>query len=319
MMRAPSPLMLREAWTDWLDGARSGAITNRSGDAYKPSAIRSYESDMRLRVLPAFGGRRLSEIRRIDLQECADRLHGEGLSASSVQCTFLPLRALYRRALVRGEVAINPTTGLELPAVRSGRDRFASPGEAAGLLGVLKHDHALWATAMYAGLRRGELMALRANRIDLDGGVLRVEYGWDAKEGEIETKGRNDRRVPIASVLREPLAAHLLASGRRGDELVFGQEERVPFNPKDVTDAADTAWADAKLKRITLHECRHTFASLMIAAGVNAKALSTYMGHANISITLDRYGHLMPGNEEEAAGMLDAYLSRANTARASTF
>ena len=48
----------------------------------------------------------------------------------------------------------------------------------------------------------------------------------------------------------------------------------------------------------------------MIAAGVNAKALSTYMGHANISITLDRYGHLMPGNEEEAAGMLDAYLAR---------
>jgi integrase len=50
----------------------------------------------------------------------------------------------------------------------------------------------------------------------------------------------------------------------------------------------------------------------MIAAGVNAKALSTYMGHANISITLDRYGHLMPGNEDEAAGLLDAYLERSN-------
>jgi hypothetical protein len=48
----------------------------------------------------------------------------------------------------------------------------------------------------------------------------------------------------------------------------------------------------------------------MIAAGVNAKALSTYMGHATISITLDRYGHLMPGNEDEAAGMLDAHLAR---------
>ncbi len=65
---------------------------------------------------------------------------------------------------------------------------------------------------------------------------------------------------------------------------------------------------------ITLHECRHTFASLMIAAGVNAKALSTYMGHANIAITFDRYGHLMPGNEEQAAGLLDAYLERADTA-----
>ena len=52
----------------------------------------------------------------------------------------------------------------------------------------------------------------------------------------------------------------------------------------------------------------------MIAAGVNATALSTYMGHSNISITIDLYGHLMPGNEDEAAGLLDAYLERANTA-----
>ena len=52
----------------------------------------------------------------------------------------------------------------------------------------------------------------------------------------------------------------------------------------------------------------------MIAAGVQAKALSVYMGHANIAITLDRYGHLMPGNEGEAAGLLDAYLARADTA-----
>ena len=52
----------------------------------------------------------------------------------------------------------------------------------------------------------------------------------------------------------------------------------------------------------------------MIAAGVNAKALSTFMGHATITITLDRYGHLFPGSEDEAAGLLDAYLERANTA-----
>ena len=62
------------------------------------------------------------------------------------------------------------------------------------------------------------------------------------------------------------------------------------------------------LRPIGLHEARHTFASLMIAAGVNVKALSTYMGHSGISITLDRYGHLLPGNEQEAAGLLDAYL-----------
>jgi len=74
------------------------------------------------------------------------------------------------------------------------------------------------------------------------------------------------------------------------------------------TRRAHEAWRERGLPPIGLHECRHTYASLMIAAGVNAKALATYMGHANISITLDRYGHLMPGNEAEAADLLDTYL-----------
>jgi integrase len=90
---------------------------------------------------------------------------------------------------------------------------------------------------------------------------------------------------------------------------VFGRSADEPFRPESLQSRADDAWEKAKLRRITFHECRHSFASLMIAAGVNAKALSTYMGHANISITLDRYGHLLPGNEEEAAGLLEAYLS----------
>ena len=61
---------------------------------------------------------------------------------------------------------------------------------------------------------------------------------------------------------------------------------------------------------IGLHECRHTYAAFMIAAGVNAKALATYMGHSSITITLDRYGHLMPGSEGEAIRLLDAYIER---------
>ena len=74
----------------------------------------------------------------------------------------MPLRAIFRRAVSRGEVAVNPTTGLELPAVRGRRDRIASPEEAAALLAALpEEERPLWATALYAGLRRGELMALR--------------------------------------------------------------------------------------------------------------------------------------------------------------
>jgi integrase len=229
--------------------------------------------------------------------------------------TLLPPRAIYRRALSRGEVAVNPTAGLEMPAVRS-RDRVAAPAEAAQLIAAVPvEDRALWATAIYAGLRRGECQALRWGDVDLAAGVINVERSWDAKEGPIEPKSvKGLRKVPVAAVLRDFLVEHRIRAGEpAADSLAFCRDDGAPFRPSAVADRASKAWQEAGLDRIVLHECRHTFASLMIAAGVNAKALSTYMGHANISITLDRYGHLMPGNEDEAAGLLDAYLERANT------
>jgi integrase len=218
---------------------------------------------------------------------------------------------MYRRALSLDEVSVNPTSGLRLPAVRGGRDRIVTPGEAEALLESLDaHDRALWGTALYAGLRRGELLALRWEDVDLGEGRIRVERSWDLAEGTaVGPKSAEGRRtVPMAARLRALLAAHQLACGRR-DGLVFGVNGRTPASPSALTSRAREAWEGIGLDRITLHEARHTYASLMIAAGVNAKALSTYMGHANISITLDRYGHLMPGNEAEAAGMLDAYLA----------
>ena len=131
----------------------------------------------------------------------------------------------------------------------------------------------------------------------------------DPAEGPIKLKSNAGRRkVPVAAVLRDHLAEHLARTNRQGPELVFGLTPTTPFTANMLQRRADQAWRDAGLHRITPHEGRHTFASLMIAAGVNAKALSTFMGHANISITLDRYGHLMPGSEDEAAGLLDAYL-----------
>lgn len=317
-VRAGSTPTLHESAEAWLAGVRSGAIRNRSGHPYKPSAIRGYETALVTRVLPELGGARLSEIRRVDLQDFADGLCAGGLDASTVRNTLMPLRVIFRRALARGDVAVNPTTGLELPAIEGSRERVASPAEAEALLAALpERDRALWATAMYAGLRRGELLALRWEDIDLASGVIHVERSWDAKEGVVAPKSRAARRsVPIATVLREHLVEHKLRSGRHVG-LVFGTSASQPCTPSNVRNRANAAWARADLDPIGLHECRHTFASLMIAAGVNAKALSSYMGHSSVTITYDRYGHLMPGNEGEAARLLDGYLARV-TARAST-
>ena len=194
-LRTPSRVTLRQAADAWLEGAKAGTIRTRSGDRYKPSALRGYEQALRDRSLPDLGAARLSEIRRADVQDLADRLLAKGLDASTIRNALMPLRAIFRRAVARGEVGVNPTTGIELPAVRGRRDRIASPSEASALLAALPEgDRALWATAMYAGLRRGELLALRWEDVDLASGVIRVERSWDVKAGAIEPKKR--RRPP---------------------------------------------------------------------------------------------------------------------------
>jgi len=311
--RVAPKVTVRQTAERWLEDARAGIVTNRSGDPYKPSAIRAYDQALRLRVLDEIGDMRFADVRRGDLQRLVDQLVANGLSASTVQGSLLPLRAMYRRAISLDAIAINPTTGLKLPAVRGRRDKIVAPEVAAAMLEALEpHDRALWATALYAGLRRGELLALMWEDVELNVGRIRVSRSWDVYErrdvGPKSAEGK--RTVPMAGRLRAILLAHQVATGRR-EGLVFGMLPGRPFNPGKAHERAHAAWDAAGLERITLHDARHTYASLMIAAGVNAKALSSYMGHANISITLDRYGHLMPGNEDEAAGLLDAYLDRA--------
>jgi integrase len=313
-MRSPSRVTLLEAAEVWLEGVRDGSIRTVSGDVYKPSTIRACDQALQLRILPEFGTRRIGELSRNDLQDLADQMRSDGLNASTIRNTFLPVRAIYRRAVNRSEVAVNPLIGLELEAVRGRRDRIATPAEAEQLLGALPdEERGLWATAFYAGLRLGELRALRWQDVDLANGVIRVERSWDPVAGVIAPKSRAGvRTVPIPAVLREYLAAHALKTGRRFG-LVFGRDAARPFDTGALWRNSRKAWTKAKpkpLSPIKLHEARHTFASLMIAAGVNAKVLSTYMGHSSITITLDRYGHLMPGNESESAGLLDAYLQR---------
>jgi integrase len=244
-------------------------------------------------------------------------LYAGGLSASSIRNTLLPLRAIFRRAHKRGEVAINPTEKLSLSPVHSRRDRVAAPTEVAPLLDALQPaERALYATALYAGLRAGELQALNWDDIDLEHNLIHVRRNWDRHTGYIAPKSRSGtRRVPITNTLRRELINHRLQQGTGGKGFVFPSDRtpNKPFNPSTLRLHTSKAWKTAGLNPIGLHECRHSYAAYMIAAGVNTKALSTYMGHSSITITLDRYGHLLPGNETEAAHLLDTWLTNATT------
>ena len=96
---------------------------------------------------------------------------------------------------------------------------------------------------------------------------------------------------------------------------MFGKTETAAFDPRLVARRAERAWRAAGLTPIGFHPLRHTCASIFIAGGVNAKALSTFLGHASIAITLDRYGHLFPGSGDEAVALVDAYLERTTGAK----
>jgi integrase len=314
---AGTPQTLHEAAEAFIDGIATGAIRTRTGERYKPSVVREYERSLRLHVLPTLGGARLSRIQRRDVQRLADELLAAGADASTIRNALKPLQVIYRRAIEDGDLAVNPCERLRLPAARGRRERIASPSEAAALIAAVRpDDRALWACAFYAGLRRGELRALLWDDVDLADGMIRVERSMNGSHGETgEPKSRAGRRgVPIIAALRDLLVEHKLATRRDGG-LVFGSTATQPFTPTAVRKRALTAWRRAGLDPIGLHECRHTFASLLIAAGVNAKAISAYLGHASIQTTFDLYGHLMPGSQDEAVALVDAYLERADTRR----
>jgi integrase len=319
---------VRAAGLAWIDRAEAGELVNRSGDPYKPSALRGYRRDLERRIIPMIGESKLANVKLGDLQRVVERWRAEGMSPSSIRNALMPLRAIYRYHAAVDDLTINPTRGVQLPAVRGRRERIATPAEAARLLAALPaSERALWGTAFYAGLRRGELRALPWDEVNIARGVIRVREGWDDIEGPIDPKSRaGGRVVPINGRLRELLIEHGMDT-RRSTGLVFGRDDDLPFAVATVRRRALGAWEAANaeagkrardegrepapgelLTPITLHEARHTYASLMIAAGANAKQIQTYMGHASIAITYDLYGHLLPGDEAHAAAALDAYL-----------
>ena len=315
-LRTPTKQTLADASAAWLVGAEAGDIRNRSGLPYKPATLRGYRQALDTYVLPMLGPEKLSAVTTGDLQFLVDRWQAEGLSPSTVRNAIKPLQAIYRRARSREGLPVNPTHDLELPAPAPKEVEIVSPEVASQMLASAPaQDRALWATALYAGLRYGELRGLRWSAVDLAGATIRVRESWDAKEGSIAPKTRTSQRTtPMPGVLRDHLMDRRLANGRAGDDaLVFGIAEDRPFHANVVYRRGDIVWKRAGLGRLRLHQARHSYASFMIAAGVNAKALSTFMGHSSIKVTFDLYGHLMPGTEAEAAALLDTYIGRQVT------
>ena len=126
-LRAPPHTSVAEAAAELVAGMKSGRVRTRSGDVYKPSAIRSYASALRNHVVPRVGRTRLGDLQHRDVQRIADDLLAAGRDPSTIRNALMPLRVIFRRAVEDGDVAVNPCTHPRLLAVRGRRERIASP------------------------------------------------------------------------------------------------------------------------------------------------------------------------------------------------
>jgi integrase len=310
-MRPPTATTIAEAAEVLIAGAHDGTILDRAGKPYKPSTARGYEQLLHTYVIPTLGGLKLSELQRRGVQDFVDGLRSQGLSPSTIANILDPLRVIFRRAIRRDEVAVDPTENLDLPAIRGRRERIEPPEVAHQLLAALpESEKAFWAVAFFCGLRRGELRGLQWTNVEFEAGVIRVERSWDPVKGPVDVKtGAGHRAVPMAFVVRRELMAHKARTNRDGQDLVFGRTSTEAFFASAIRARANKAWEAAGLEPITPHEARHCAISYFIAAGLDWKQISTWAGHGDVRQTWNRYGHLVPGGEQAAAERLDSYLN----------
>lgn len=314
LMRAEQPVTFREAANRWAADAEAGVALTRDGVPYKPSAVRSYRAAIDERLEPRFGSRRLRDIERRDVQAFVDELVRDGLAPQTIRNALLPLRVIFRRALALEEVEVNPTLGVQLPAPKSQPRAIVDAPTAAKMLDAIdeKRDRAIYATAVYAGLRRGELMALRWDDVDLLAGVIRVTRAWDPKARVFVTpkSARGTRSVGIPPVLARYLAAWKDAAPTETG-LAFGDTMTEPFRDDALATRARAAWTKAGLPDITLHGGRHTFVTLLAEAGAPIDAIQHAAGHSSITVTMDRYRHAVDDSASRTAKTFQTYIEAA--------
>ena len=301
-----------ELGREWLAGVEAGRISRRRGrgQPYSETTIADYRRSYRNVLEPEFGAMVADEIGEIEWQMWVDRLSSEALSRSRIASHVAVASAIYSWALTpsRRFVSRNPLRLVELPPNdEKPRLRVAFAPEAAQLLAALDPADALpYAIAFYAGLRRAEIDRLEWPDVLDDGSIASRLL-----VGRAKSAAGTERRPPIAEPLRIVLSEAWLRQGRPAR----GGVVEVSVRSGKLASRVAKAWSEGGLTRITLHECRHTYASLLMAAGYTVKELMEYMGHADLQM-VTRYVKLLPQpGEDDAADRLNAYLSRAIAVR----
>lgn len=278
-------------------------LSTRARAILKPSSLRMQETALRVHVLPGLGARRLDSIGARDLAAFQARLlAGDArrpkLTPKSTNNVCSALRVLLRYAAetgVIGEVPNMPHLKTQLPEIEA-----LTAGQAADLLGAATGDARMSiALALFAGLRIGEICALRWASVDLDHRLLTVRTTrW--KGIETSPKSNKDRRVELAGPL-----AKLLASHPQGvSPYVLCRPSGEPFEADGLKWPLWNACDAAALPRIRFHALRHTCASLLVERGVPLRVVQRILGHSTVTMT-ERYAHVAPRQIADAVSRLD--------------
>ncbi len=280
----------------------------------RPSTRRIYEDNLRLHVLPSLGAVPLSKLTKTELRRWLAELAATDLSPASVHQAFRCLRRVLGAAVDGDVLARNPLAGIKPPKVERRDMRFLTADEVATLAEIIDERYrAFVLVGAYCGLRWGELAGLRRHRVDLLHRSLQVVEAFGIGENGRPTllpvkTSASHRAVTLPALVVEALEHHLtFCAGAGKTGFVF----TAPHGGNlDVNTFRNRYWLPAVgaagLAPLRVHDLRHTTASLAIAAGADVKVVQSMLGHASAAMTLDRYGHLMPGQAASVAERLDA-------------
>ena len=314
---APDRVLLAGYLSSWLD-ADTG-ISPKTRERYLQLAERQ--------IIPHLGTAQLQKLRPAQVSGWHTDLLNTGLAARTVGHAHRVLHRGLERAVTLEIVSRNVAHAVPPPKVNAAEIETLSPHEIPEVRTKLAGHPILpvFDLAIGSGMRRGEICGLLWDDVDLSRGIVRVERSLEQTAGGVRVKppktkhGRRTIALPktATEALREHWRAQCALRLQRGigrpsaTDYVFPSPASETFAFRS-PDALSDAWRDAvhwrKLPKVTFHSLRHSHASVLIAAGVDELTVSRRLGHANASITLNVYGHLIERNEDKAADALDAVL-----------
>jgi integrase len=280
-----------------------------------------YESLLRLYIRPSLGSRLIGTIGQMEMQGLYAQMFERGLSARTIEYTNAVIESAFRQAVRWRMLAEDPCAGVDLPRVKRKEMEALSVQECRRFLSVAEASewHALFALALTTGMRPSEYLALKWSDIDWQRGAASVSRtiqvsgaGWEFDD----TKRKRSRRVvklqsfvlAALEILKEKQAMGGAGNCCPANELIFVTESGMPLRQKVVKREFWKLLAKAGTRSVRLYDLRHTAATLGIAAGVSVKVISDQLGHASISFTLERYSHVLPSIQDEAAAKVERLL-----------